>query len=126
MASDVQAHLLLPATVPTSVVIVMAVVGLAAWVAAHVWARRQGRLTGRAVAFVALAALGSASVWLLFNVLARFFTLETPWRLWICALVAGVVAESIITLYALERRTLRPATRVIVALKCLARASLTE
>jgi len=114
MASDIQAHLLLPATVQTSVVIVIAAVGLAAWVAAHVWARRQARLAGRVVAFVALAALGSASVWLLFNILARFCTLETPWRLWVCALVAGVVAESIIALYELERRTLRPATRVIV------------
>ena len=114
MASDVQAHLLLPATVSTSVVIAVAVVGLAAWAAAHVWARRPRRLTGRAVAFAALAALGSFSVWLLFNVLARFVTLETPWRLWVCAVISGVGTESIIALYELERRMLRPATRMIV------------
>jgi len=115
MASDVQTHILLPATVPTLFVIMIAAVSLAAWVAAHLWIRRRERPAERWAAFVALALLGSLSVWFVFNVLARFFTLETPWRLWVCALVSGVGAEAVIALYEHEGRTLRRATRTLVS-----------
>ena len=120
MSSNVQTHVLLPSTVPTLVVIAIAVAALAAWVAMHVWLRRPELPSARAASFVALAALGSFSVWLYFNVLARFFTLETPWRLWACALASGIVAEAIIVLYEREGRTLRPATRGIVGAMRLA------
>ncbi len=111
MEPEGQMHVLLPMSVPTSVLIACAAAAIALWVAAHYLVRRATTPWGRAIMFVVRAALGIGAVWLAINALARVVTFATSWRLWACAILCGVGIELVVSLYRLERQTLQPGTR---------------
>jgi len=77
MESAAGEHVLLPGSVSTLLVVLLALVALAAWLAAHFLVRRPELRAGRVAFFVIRAAIGSGTVWLLLNVMARFLVLGT-------------------------------------------------
>lgn len=93
---------------PTVAVIALAVAGLAAWTGVHFLRRRAASLWGRALFLVFRLAIATAAFWLVLNVVQRLgLALETSWRLWLCSLIGAGCVEAIVTLYRLERRTVR-------------------
>jgi hypothetical protein len=105
MILAIQKHYVLPPSIPTAVVILMAVAGVAAWVGLHHLKRRAaGRqmqialmAAGALVGFLALLAVAQA--------LLRVIVLATNWSIWPVALLGALAVEVILGLFDLERRT---------------------
>jgi hypothetical protein len=115
---------LLPTTLPTGVVVALALISLALWAWTHRYARlRRGKLAGWAT-LALRSAVGTGSLWLVFNALARFLLLSTTWPLWLPALLGGVAIESILSFYTMERRSLSRAAGITLAALRLALTAL--
>jgi hypothetical protein len=119
--NDATTQLLLPGSWPALAVVAMAAGGVFAWVAMHALVSRPRERVARAGFYFARAAVAAGAVWLVFNALIRAFTTDehafafaTSWPLWVAAVVAGLATELVITLYRLERRTLRPFTGLVL------------
>ena len=105
MILAIQKHYVLPPSVPTAVVILMAVVGVAAWVGLHHLKRRT---TGRQMQIALMAAgtlVGFLALLAVAQVLLRVIVLATNWSIWPVALLGALAVEVILGLFDLERRT---------------------
>jgi len=101
-------YILLSDRWPTWLLAAAGAAGIAAWVALLSFHRRSARRQTTGPAHHALAPLraatGAAGLWLLLQALARVLLLATHWPLWPMALLAAMVVEAMVWLYALERR----------------------
>jgi len=105
MILAIQKHYVLPPSVPTAVVILMAVVGVAAWVGLHHLKRRTA---GRQMQIALMAAgtlVGFLALLAVAQVLLRVIVLATNWSIWPVALLGALAVEVILGLFDLERRT---------------------
>ena len=112
MILAIQEHYFLPPSVPTAVVILMAVAGVAAWVGLHRLKQRvSGTPRGDAgrqmqIALMAAGALvGFLALLAVAQVLLRVIVLATNWSIWPVALLGALAVEVILGLFDLERRT---------------------
>ncbi len=103
-------------------------VAVIAWLAAHrltrgdmsAAAKRLGLIAGarRIVLIAVRIALAPVAVWLAIRLLAEALVLTTTWPLWGIALAAGLLAEAIVALYALDRRIVpRRPGRILIVLR---------
>ena len=102
---------LLPPSLTTGVLVVLAFAGLAAWALCHWALRRYG--SGRFNVFVrALLSLplGVGGSWLALQALARCCHLATPWPLFLAAVGAAVSIETVSAFYAHECARVSPWT----------------
>ena len=99
-------HQVLPASIPTAVVCLMAGGALAAWAVAHLLKRYTAgsRRAGR-IAFALRSAVGLAALLLVGEAIQRFMLFATNWPVWPVALVGAVGVEFLVAAYALERQT---------------------
>ena len=90
---------------PTVAVFVLAAMALAAWVATYLLLRRLPgpAWTGRLLPAVRVVT-GIVATMLVFAAVARVLMLSTGWPIWLLAVMASTCVESLIALYALERR----------------------
>ncbi|HUU92778.1 MAG TPA: hypothetical protein VM238_16425 [Phycisphaerae bacterium] len=100
-----EAHYVLPESVPTVLVYLMAVVAAGVWVLLHFVWRRPSAAGGRAVRFAFLTAVGFLTLLAVWQALQRGLVLATNWPLWPIALLGALAVEIVLALYALERRT---------------------
>jgi len=98
-------HYMLPAGMPTAMLVFMAAAGVAAWVAAHTLKRRVRIRWARIGMFFVRVGLGTAALLAATQVIQRFLVLGTSWPIWLIALLGGACVEALLALYALERRT---------------------
>jgi len=118
MGGAIEQHHLLPLSMPTAAVVVLAVAAVLAWIGSHFVARRLPSKWARALFFFVRIAVGCGALWLAFNALGRALLLATTWSIWAPALIGAVATESVIALYALERRTVsRRAGLALVVLR---------
>ncbi len=113
---------------PTAVVALMVVLLLVLWVAAHALGRRfLGQFPGRGPevgAFAARVAIGTVALWSLWQLVARFITLETTWPLLVNGFVGALALEIVFTLYRWERRVVSPRLgRTLLVLRTVAIAA---
>jgi len=97
---------MLPQAVPGPVVFVLAALAVAGWVAVYLLVRRlsgQPRIDRALLPAVRVVA-GVLAMMLVFNALGRIVLLNTTWPIWLLALAAATCVESLMALYALERR----------------------
>jgi hypothetical protein len=105
MILAIQEHYVLPPSVPTAVVILMAVAGVAAWVGLH---RLKRRASGRQMQIALMAAgalVGFLALLAVAQVLLRVIVLATNWSIWPVALLGALAVEVILGLFDLERQT---------------------
>ncbi|MGB2802624.1 MAG: hypothetical protein WBD52_09985 [Phycisphaerae bacterium] len=105
MILAIQKHYILPPSVPTAVVILMAVAGVVAWVGLH---RLKRRAAGRQMQIALMAAgalVGFLALLAVAQVLLRVIVLATNWSIWPVALLGALAVEVILGLFDLERRT---------------------
>jgi len=105
MMLAVENHYVLPSSVPTAAVYLMAAVAAAAWVGSHFVMRS---VANRWIALLLLCGrslVGFGALLALFQALRRSVVLATNWWIWPVALGGAVCVEVLLTLYALERRT---------------------
>jgi len=105
MILAIQKHYVLPPSVPTAVVILMAVAGVVAWVGLH---RLKRRAAGRQMQIALMAAgtlVGFLALLAVAQVLLRVIVLATNWSIWPVALLGALAVEVILGLFDLERRT---------------------
>ena len=100
-----QANYILPQGVPTVVVFILAAMALAAWVGTYLLLRRMPgpAWTDRLMPVVRVVT-GIVATMLVFNAIARVLMLSTDWPIWLLAVMASTCVQSLIALYALERR----------------------
>ncbi|MFN0129364.1 MAG: hypothetical protein ACKV19_22080 [Verrucomicrobiales bacterium] len=113
---------LVSAGVPTFVVALLPLLGLALWVGAH-------RIGSRVVkpdapkpagtaAFALRVAVGTFALWMIWQALARFVVLETSWSLWLSAFIGALAFEIVTALFQWERRIVEPAVgRLLLGLR---------
>jgi len=111
----IESHYVLPPSVPTAVVYLLALAAIAAWVACHVLTRRIGGRPMRAVAVVGCCLVGFLAMLAAAQALQRGLVLATNWPLWPIALLGAVAVEVVLGLYRLERRTLTRAPGLALA-----------
>jgi len=105
MNPTTEAHYVLPESVPTVLVYLMAVVAAGVWVLLHfVWARPRAA-GARAARFAILTAVGFLTLLAVWQALQRGLVLATNWPLWPIALLGALAVEIVVGLYTLERRT---------------------
>ena len=105
MIPTTQQHYMLPESVPTALVYVLAVVAIVVWILLHrVWRRPRG-IPLRIVRFAALAGVGFVALSAVWQAMLRGFELATDWPLWPLAILGALAVEIVIALYVLERRT---------------------
>ncbi len=96
---------LLPESVPTILVLVMAVAPVAGWVALHL-ARSRGRVRRPLPLFMAAGiGVGFVAMLMAAALFQRWLVFATNGPLWPLALLGAVAVEICLMLYALERRT---------------------
>ncbi len=106
MIPTAEQHYVLPESVPTVLVYVMALAAAGLWILLHfVWRRPKG-MGEQAVRFVVLAAVGFLTLLAVWQALQRGLVLATNWPLWPIALLGALAVEIALGLYALERRTI--------------------
>ena len=113
---------LLPESMETWLLAVLAVFGVALWMGCHWALRRYGsnkfNVWSRALMSVPL---GTAGTWFVLQFLARLVFLATPWPLYLCALVGAVALELVSAFYVHECSRVPPRTaKVLVACRMAA------
>ena len=114
---------LLSPGVPAFVVVLLPVVLAGAWVAAHSatrrWLTSVNARAAHLAGFVARSALGSLTLWALWQAISRFgILLETSWPLWVNSVIGACALELIFVLYQWERRIVtRAMGRILLALR---------
>jgi hypothetical protein len=112
---------LLPSTVPTLALALMAVGGLALWAILHRVLQRRRDSMPVWLRFAILAPTGSVAMWCLLQYAARPLFLSGAWPLWVAATVTGVVVEGVSLLYERECEAVRPSVaRALVLMRLLA------
>ena len=130
MFSAVKEHFVLPASIPTIVVALMALAALAAWAGSHWLTRRLAIQRGRwrLAMFITRTAIGCGAVGLVMLLLIHrdadgqsLMLLTTNWPLWPLALGGALGVEALLAMYGLERATLaKRSGMVLIALRvCL-------
>ncbi len=115
MILAVRQHDQLPASIPTTVVFLAALAAVGLWVFAHRLRRRSGARWG-ALGFLARVGVGFVALTLVSQALQRVLVFATDWPLWILAIAGAFAVETVIALYAIERRTVsRRWGRLLVA-----------
>ena len=108
---------LLPAAVPGTVVLLLAVLGVLLWVAArYLTNRNKARLPWYGLIGPRILT-ATAAAWCCFQVLGRWSELAGRWPLWLAALIAGLAVEGTAALYLRERKVI--SRRLGVALTIL-------
>jgi len=105
MIPTTEPHYVLPESVPTVLVYLMALAAAGIWVLLHFVWRRPGTARGRVVRFAVLAVVGFVTLLAVWQALQRGLVLATNWPLWPIALLGALAVEIVLGLYALERRT---------------------
>ena len=105
MIATSQQHAILPAHWPVVAVAGVFLVALAGWVGLHLLSKRVTSAKFRPVMFALRAAAGFGTILLASQVAVRGMLLTTNWRVWPLALAGGLAVETLLSLYALERRT---------------------
>jgi hypothetical protein len=110
---------MIPGFVPAFVPVTAALVALAAWVASRFLGRKPGGAWRVAALFAGRCAIGTATIWCVFQSLGRAVQFVTPWSLWSLAALAAVGTETVLRLYALEREAMpsRRSGGVVLALR---------
>jgi hypothetical protein len=123
MIAAAEGHYLLPASVPTVLIVAGAVAGLAAWVSLHfLKARLAGRAdrTLRALMLALRVVVGFATGLAIAQALMRVLVLATNWDLWPMALGAALGIEVVVAVYGLERQTIsRRASLALAGLRAV-------
>ena len=104
MNPTVEPHYVLP--LHAGWVFAMAAAAVGAWIALHFLWRRPGGAGARAGRFAALAAVGFVALLAVWQALQQGLVLATNWPLWPIALLGALAVETVLELYALERRTI--------------------
>jgi len=99
-----QTHPVLPASVPTAVIALIAVAAVAAWVGLHLLRWRPGRFWVRALLAALRLCVGFATLLALQQAALRGLVLTTNWPIWTLAAIGAVAVEILVAMYALERR----------------------
>jgi len=116
---------LLSPTVPTFVILMLPLVLGGVWVAAHRasarWVPTSRPLAAGAAALAGRTAAGAATLWAVWQALARFLMLETSWSLWTSAIIGAIALEIVMVLFQWEKATLtRRMGRTLLTLRCAA------
>jgi hypothetical protein len=96
-------HYVFPPSVPTALVVLLALVAVGAWIFVH-RVRMSGR-TGSALAFAGRIVIGFLAMLAAAQALQRGLVLATNWPIWLIALLGAAAVEIVLALYRLERRT---------------------
>ena len=88
----------------TPLLAALATGALALWAASHLVDARLRGIVARLVSFAVRAALGTACLWLAFQLLARFVYLSTGWSLVATAVIGALCIELTTEIYRHERR----------------------
>jgi len=108
---------LLPAAVPGTVVLLLAVLAALLWMAArYLTNRHKERLPWYGLVGPRILT-ATAAAWCGFQVLGRWTELASRWPIWLAALIAGLAVEGTAALYLRERQTI--SKRLGVALTIL-------
>jgi len=120
MIAPTPEHYVLPESVPTLAVYVLAAAAVGAWIAIHfLWPRPRGCL-GRAVRFVGCVLVGFGAMETLWQAMQRGLVLATNWWLWPLALGGALAVETVVALYARERQTVsRPVGLALSGMRVL-------
>lgn len=113
---------LLPGSMATWLLAVLAIFGIALWMGCH-WALRRYGSNRFNVWYRALMSLplGTAGTWLVLQFLARLVFLATPWPLYLCALIGAAALELVSAFYVHECSRVPPQTaRILVACRMVA------
>ena len=106
MIPTTEQHYVLPESVPTVLVYVLALAATGIWILLHfLWRRPAGR-GARAVRFAVLTAVGFLTLLAVWQALQRGLVLATNWPLWPIAALGALAVEIVLGLYALECRTI--------------------
>src|SRR5688572_17760779 len=118
-------HDLLGNEVHTSSVWIMSGVLIAAWVLSHIITRRYLHTRPLKLAgFGVRTLLGTATIWAFWQAVARHLVLDTTWPLWLCGFIGAFSIETLVSLYQLEKRIVRPGLgRWLLALRLLITAA---
>lgn len=122
MLSPIEHRELLSAAWPTVSLFALTGLLIVAWFLLHLFL---GKVTNFAsnrvlgvIGFVARSIVGTLSLFLLINVMARFFVLETTSSLWLGAAIFAVAVEFVVATYDWEARLVAPwIGRLIVGLR---------
>ncbi len=99
---------------------ILAVVALALWIAVHLRAEPGGSRMQALLRAAGHGAVGFAALFLTAQAARQWIVLATSWPIWLVALAGAVVAEALLALYSVERRTIsRRMGRALVALRIL-------
>jgi hypothetical protein len=102
---NVKSHYELPGSFPTAALVLLLVVGVAAWIASHYLLKRRLRARWLAWAgFVVRVAIGFCVILVLTQIGMRGLVLRTNWAMWLLALLGAVCVEAMVSLYSMERR----------------------
>ena len=113
-----EAHYVLPLSIPTVVVYLMALAAVGAWVASHRLVRPAGSLVKQALGLLLRGAVGFVAMLAAAQALQRGLVLATNWPIWPIALLGAAAVEIVLGLYTLERRTIsRRAGRALAVLR---------
>ncbi len=105
MMLAIEPHYVLPPSVPTVVVYLMAAAAIAAWVIAHRLKARIRALPMRALAFTSRVIIGFLAMLAVAQVCQRGLALATNWSIWPIALLGAAAVETVLGLYSVERQT---------------------
>ena len=123
MTPEQNRHDLLGADFPAWMIAILLIAALAAWAGSHWIKDRFAGFLGGWPWLAVRVVLVTVAIWLGWQVLGRFFVLETSWSLWFAALVGGVAIEAIWWIYGLEKKLVLPwRGRLLLALRLLATA----
>ncbi len=107
MEPNVQPAGMLPLSMPTVTLIVMAVLGLALWCVTHLLIRKSLPKWAGGPFFIVRVMVGWGAMLLVISAIGRFLLLATSWPMWVPALLAAAATETVLFLYLLERQTVR-------------------
>lgn len=112
---------LLPGTVPTLALALMAVGGVVLWAVLHAVLRRRRESLPVGARLAILGPTGSVATWCLLQWAARPLYLSGAWPLWVAACVVGFVVEGVSLLYERECEVVRRGmARALVLMRLLA------
>ncbi|HIA18604.1 MAG TPA: VWA domain-containing protein [Planctomycetaceae bacterium] len=118
MSIEIKHPELLSAAWPTMVVVLLLLVAIMVWVAAHRLRHRwQLNRILASVFMVARVGIGYVTLWLTCSLLSRWIVFATSWSLWGVCLGTAAAVEAVLMLYQLERQTVT--RRTGLSLVCL-------
>ena len=113
---------LLPESMALWIIALLALMGVAAWVACH-WAVKRYAANRLNVWYRALLSvpLGTIACWLVLQTLARMMFLATPWSLFLASVMGAVSVEAVSAFYGHECARVPPKTaKILVACRMAA------